>query len=651
MANLDDLLSIPVPDQQSSQTRLSLDDMLAMPAPNKQAAGNVSQVLSESLTAEEIQSNTVQRFINKQIESGELVQEQPGLLDTIRGEIPQTAGGIAGSAVALRQLAPRLSQLPPLLRVPATLGVGAIGAFGGAGLGKAVQLGYRNSLGESIPFSEIVEQAALAGLEEGAGELVGFGVGKVLGKVGRGLKGLVKLKPGAKEAAELVTKAGTKATVGQLTQNRFLNLMEGFAEKFTFGSRKLRGLKSARQFEAVLKTGDDLQQAFASNLGKNVSPTQAGNIVFDAMKETSEYFGIASRAMYKQVDKELKKQGVKNTAFVDIRALKRFAKSKLSDKAPKVGFGDKTIALLESTKDLPDFMTFSGSANLRSLLFNAQSDATKLGGEEAAKGLSKQLNKMLNGRILASEKTLPKIKPVLDKWKSANAFFKQGKTQFNRKIVKQLGKTLEDNPERLVKLLFKEEGLTGVVRTKQLLSMKQGLGQKTWATVKDGLVQDIFKGAKIESASGVATFSGKKFVEQLDKLGPDVLKATFKPDELNSLRKFGKGAQLLQRKLESLPGGIAIPLAQVGAASKLTKGEVGAAIAVLATPKLASQIATNPVWTEIALGAIKPDKTFGNVARLVRLTQRIAKQERDKQRKKTRSQQEPPRGSLGQRTL
>jgi len=194
------------------------------------------RVASEPIPKEEIQRQQVQSFLQQKIESGEIKQREPTLFERVQQEIPQTAGGIAGSIATMKMAQPKIQQLPPQYRIPATLVAGMAGSFGGGFLGKAGQEAYEHSLtGEPISYSDLLQESSIAGLEEAAGELVGFGLGKAIGKGAKALRGLVKLKPGAKAAAKIATEGGTVATKGQLTKGRLGEMFEGFAEKFIFG--------------------------------------------------------------------------------------------------------------------------------------------------------------------------------------------------------------------------------------------------------------------------------------------------------------------------------------------------------------------------------------------------------------------------------
>lgn len=566
-------------------------------------------ITSTVIPEEDLREMREQEFLQQGLKSGEIVQEQPGLIDRIRGELPQIGGGIAGGLAFSRAAKPAIQNIQdPRLRMLARGGAFLGGTFFGAMAGKSVQQQFRLAQpgAQSMTLRELYTEQLVAGIEEAGSELAGRGIAKGLGKVIKPIAGAIGRKivaPGAKEAAKLLQKSGLGVTLAQATDNRIIDLMESIAEGSLFSGGKLQKLKTILIPKAIKKAVGELSDDFASSLGK-LTPEQTGEVVLDAINQKNTAFKRASRSIYKQVDKLITRSG-KTGEIVNITALKKFARQRLSSKVNilKSTTGD---TLLESVLNLPDRVTFKQASSLRSaLLTQVRTMSTT---KDVALGVTKQLAKLADGAIEKGGRQLSG--DALDMWRFANKFHREGKQVFNSKLFKTLGRTLADNPEKAIPRIFQKGA------SKQIKLLKNTVDESTWNALKHSYLESIL--TKGQSPTG--EFIGTRFLNQLDD---DVLRATFKPEEITSIKAIGNAAELLQRPAAGFgaTGRLVVAISQAGllTGSAFIQSPKTAA-AIILTPAAFSWIATNPKWSRLLIEGMKdPIKFSGSLARLGRI--------------------------------
>ncbi len=580
-------------------------------------------ITSEFIPESEINQMKQEEFLRQGIQSGAIVQEQPGFLESLRADIPQIGGGLVGGAAFVRAGKPFTQNIQdPRLKTLANLGLLAAGTLGGGMAGKSIQQQFKLNQPGAKPMTlkELYTEQLIAGLEEAGSELAGRGLAKGLGKVIKPLASKIGRKfiaPGAKEAAKLLEKSGLGITLAQATDNRIIDLMESIAEGSLFSGGKLQKLKTILIPKAIKKAVASLSDDFVAAISK-LSPEEAGDIVLDAINQKNTAFKRASRAIYKQVDKLVKKSG-KTGDIVNITPLKKFAQQRLSSKVNILRSitGD---TLLDGVLNLPDNVTFKQATSLRSaLLTQARTmSATK----DVALGATKQLAKLADGAIEKGGKQLSG--DALDMWRFANKFHREGKQVFNSKLIKSLGKILADNPEKVIPKVFQKGA------SKQIKLLKNTVDEPTWDVLKHSYLESLLTGGE----SSTKEFIGTKFLNLLDD---DILKATFEPEEIISIKALGNAAELLQRPASSFgsTGRLVVAIAQ---SSLLTGSAIlnrpGFAASVVLTPSAFSRIATNPRWSRLLIQGMKdPVKFSGSLTRLARIAAGIDVEQAVKKRK------------------
>ena len=282
-----------------------------------------------------------------------------------------------------------------------------------------------------------------------------------------------------------------------------------------------------------------------------------------------------------------------------------------------------------------------------SLFLEGFEEAVIAGKSSPTEVMAKQLIERITGEMDKAGMALPD-KTMVEKWRLAREFYKEGSDKFNKKIVKDLDKRLLDNPELMADELFKPEGVTAVRNAKAALGVKSvgtpkaptragmlsAQEPKVWAAAKAGLVSNIFKHATSVGEDGLSHINPVKFAEKLNSYGAEVLAETFSKADMKRLNEYSSALSILTRSPGKLPGEIAIPLLQIGAFSSVALGNVGLPLAVTLGPAAVGKIAMNPRWTDTVINAARPGASQGAIVKLANLARRLAKEEKEKEKER-----------------
>lgn len=548
-----------------------------------------------------------QQFLQQMTQAGEIEPVEPGFLERLKADLPQITGETVGGLTGARLAAKQAAKIPvghPYLKGAAILGGAALGAGLGGAAGKGYQQLYRTTRPGAKPMTlqEIYTEQLISFLEGAGSEVAGRGLAKGIGIAGRAI-GRKVVAPGAREAARLLKKSGLGITLAQATDNRIVDLMESIAEGSLIGGGRLQKLKTILIPKAIKKAVSSLSDDFATGVGK-LAPEEVGDILLDTLNKKNTAFKRASRSIYKQVDSLIKRGGAAGD-IVDVAPLKKFAQNRLQAKV-RVLRSTTGDTLLDTIMGLPDKITFKQASSLRSALLTQARTMTAT--KDVALGVTKQLAKITDSSIEKAGRQLSG--DALDMWRFANKFHREGKQVFNSKLIKALGKTLVDNPEKAIPRIFQKGA------SKQIKLLKNTVDEPTWDILKHGYIESILE--KGQSPTG--EFVGTKFLNQLDD---EVLRATFNAPEIASIKELGNAAELLQRPAAAFgaTGRLVVAISQAGifTGSAFTR-RPGTAGAILFTPYAFSRIATNKRWSRLLIDGMRdPVKFSGSLTRLSRV--------------------------------
>lgn len=577
-------------------------------------------IVSRPVDPQEEEQSRQLEFLRTGLGTGQIEPQDPTFLQRLKQDLPQIAGGTVGGLAGAKAGALGAARIPaghPILKGATVLGGAVAGAtLGGAG-GKGFQQTFRMTRPGAVfkPLKELYTEQLIAGIEEGASELAGRGIAKGLGIAGRAIAksrvgqaiGKKIISPGAKEAAKLLRESGLGITLAQATDNRMIDLMESIAEGSLVGGGRLQKLKTILIPKAIKKAVGSLSDDFAAGVGK-LAPEETGELLLDTINRKNTAFKRASRSIYSQVDKLVKRSGAVGD-IVDVTFLKKFAQSRLQSKV-RVLRSVTGDTLLDSIVNLPDRITFKQASSLRSALLTQSRNMSVT--KDVALGLTKQLTKMSDSAIDKAGRQLAPEALAMKRF--ADNFHRTGKEVFNSKIIRGLSRNLADNPEIATRKIFQKGA------TKQIKLIKNTVDPPTWDALKHSYVESILDRAK----SPTGDFVGTKFLNQLDD---EVLKATFSPAEISSLKTLGNAAELLQRPTApfAATGKLVVAIAQAGAITgSAFARRPGQAGAILFTPYAFARIATNKRWSRLLIEGMKnPVKSSVGLARLGRIAAKL----------------------------
>lgn len=616
-----------------------------MPYPefvNRMAGKTPTGITSVPVDPREIPSETfdqrVGTWAREEVDKGNIEPIPPTLTDRVLQELPQAGGGGVGGfagGVMGAKAAARIPAGHPLLKGGMVLGGATLGAIGGGMGGKGWQQYYRQKkTGEVQSLKDMYTEQLIAGLEEGAGELVGRGVAKGAQKLLKPVaKGTIKriAAPGAEEVSKVLLKHGSRPTLAQLTRNRIIDIAESIAEGAFTGGR-LQKLKTLGQPKAIKAAVDQMRDVFARKLTNTLTPTQAGNILIDTLDGKATVWKATKRAMYGQVDKLIKRVGG-NADLIDIKSLKSFAKHNMADLVT-VGKTEAGQNMYTIIGNLPDKISFRQAGSLKHSLFLQSQSMAKT--KDISVGAAKQLNKMLHGEMQMGMKSLSG--EALDMWLKANQITKEGHEFFDKKIIKAVMKNLRQNPEKIVSRVFQPEAVT------QIKLLKESVDPGTWRAITDGYVEQAIK-----KSTKKDVFQGQLFLDQLDELG-EGLGAAFTESQTKLMKMIGTAAEVTQRPTSefSSVGRFIIALAQGGLVSgSAWVNRPKTAMALVMVPSVMARAISSPVHAKVLLGAMKaPVLTTTTMARLSNMMNNI-NEDIKREQKEARIETRSPKSELG----
>lgn len=580
------------------------------------------------------------RWLQEQIESGQIEPVDPSFWERFKEDIPQMAGGTVGGITGAKVGAMAGAKIPvghPLLKGVAILGGAGLGAFAGGMGGKGYQQYYRQKTrptAKPMTLGEIYNEQIIAGLEEAAAELVGRGIAKVGAKALAPLrKRLIKEMP-IKQISKQLLKRGAVLTPAQATESRIIDTLEGMAEKSFLGGGELQRLKRYGQPVAFSKYIDDVVKQISKGTRTQLSPEDVGDLLFDAIEGKRTIFKATAKAAYNKVDR------LAGGAKVNLRSLKEFAKRKITTAVARKGIGSTQAGdtLLKKVLQLDDIVSFRQGQALRSALIDERSAMAIT--KDKAIGLAKEFIRLTDS---AMEQGTKELSPeALKAWRITNKFYRQGMETFNKKIIKTLTKNLVENPEVAVRKIFRPGA------TKQIKVVKNLVDKKTWYSLQTGYLEQLIR----ETSDTDGIVLGKSFLNRLNKMGQPTLKEMFNGEELAAIRMIGQIGEVIQRPTGG-SGAMLIQLMQAGAVVNLgrmavggTPALVGESATIVIGPPILSRLLVMPKFARwLSYGYKLPRGTPAATAlgtRIIKEVFKIQNQINEEKREKVSETQLPP---------
>lgn len=544
-----------------------------------------NMIISEPVPQEQQKNFELQAMREKLIAEGK-IKPETSYWNELKKEWMPVVGGTAGS-LALEEAAGKATQgMPKPIQAISRLGGAVVGAFGGGMGGKGYEQTYKSLTDPNAPsktLEQLYAEQKEAGKSQTISELEGRGASKILGKA---LQPISQkwVKPMAKQVNEVLAKYKAHLLPSQATASSFQDTLQGFAEGAWFGNSKLNQFTAKTQPEALVKYQDDVIKSI-SKIATNKQ--QAGEVLADALSDYSQAFHAASGKLYTEVAKKAK------TAVVDAVPLKKMATSKLRELEgnPDIGATKAIKDFYEKILNTPDSLSFKKAKRIRSDVLD---EGRKLEMELGSKNpkLQREIDLAADQLDRGMGQSAQRISPELySKWREANAFYRQGKRQFQTKLMKQLDPIIRDNPEKAVDAIFKP-GMN-----KQIVQLQKMIKPQSWQRMKTAFLDGMLAKSEIKTSETTGLTSGNIFLSNLrpyEKQG--TLNLIYSPEEVKAIKLIGHIGRAIQDKTGQESGSMAITLAQPGAIYKAASGKkITAGIAsITLAPSMISMLITSP---------------------------------------------------------
>jgi hypothetical protein len=541
----------------------------------------------------------------------------------------EITGGVVGAAFA-PAIAPAVligraaMAVRPALQASVTRMAGAgIGEAGGALTSQTFDPTFNSKSDFAEIFGSIskdmLKKAAIGSTGEGAGQLIGKGITKVLSRN-------KKLLDGAEEAVQAIEEQKTKIlanpksykqeiqdaiNVGQLTpgllqKGQTIDILENVAESSLFGGGSLRYAKEGAN--TIAESGlTDFINAYKVKAGDGA----LGNLFQRTLTKDLQDFKSIANVKYKAVDDALKGANVDG---VDITNLKQFASDELKDLGAK-SESTKLKSFLKGILDEKNIIPFKRANILRgdyleiSKTFTTESLGKKKG--RLASIAASDITDAIDNSMIPNN-----VKGLL---KEANKHYREGAEVFNDTLFKKI---IDNDPDLVYKsIVAAGDRPTLINKTFDILNKRiKDVDERNLLKnkIRGAFLDDIMtKSQRSNDQFGVELDAEKLFKNFMKK--EDTFKAMFSTKELTEFKKFQnalKFAQGRKSKTGGLPGGMMIQMKQSGAliqiassASAYGTGMKGMAAGILIAPAIIAKAFTTPkIIKALTLGIKYQDK-------------------------------------------
>tara|TARA_R110000851_G_scaffold94074_1_gene204750 strand:+ start:1155 stop:3425 length:2271 start_codon:yes stop_codon:yes gene_type:complete len=528
----------------------------------------------------------------------------------------EISAGVAGSILAPQFSVPLLvgkaaAKVAPVLKMAVTR---MAGAGIGEGSGALVSQTFDPSFDSKSDFNEIAEEITKDVLKKGAIGATGEGAGQLIGKVvTKVLSKNKKLIQGAEEAVETIDAQKAKilknpksysqevkdaVNVGQLTpgllqKGQTIDILEGVAESSLLGGGSIRYAKDGAN--TIAQSGiDDFVKIYKSKAGDDELGILFQKILTD---DVNAFKGVA-KIKYKAVDKVLSTKKFADNFQVDFTKTKAAAQKELDN----LGFKQQNAPLRTFLTDIlsePNYISFSKANTLRGDALEITRDFTT---ETLGKKKARQAAITADNITKAMENS-----PVPDSVKKllsdANKHYREGAEVFNLPLFKKI---IDSDPDLVYKsIVAAGDRPTLINKTFEILDKRiTDITEKKFLKnkIRGEFLEDIMTKSQIENNQfGVEVDAGKLFKNFTKK--QKTFKAMFSNQEIKEFEKFQNSLRFAQgrkSKVGGLPGPMMIQMKQSGAILELGgllgvgTGFTGAGASILLGPWAIAKVFTTP---------------------------------------------------------
>lgn len=456
-----------------------------------------------------------------------LVLDEPGLptlydLADLAGDAPSIAGGVIGGM--------------------ATGGAGWLaglaGAAGGTAIGKGLSEIVDQILGENKQAAgEVATDVATEAGLAAAGEGIFRGALRPLGRKIMAPEAS-RMTPEARKMVEEATAIGARPAAAQVTKAPILGRTQAMFD-LIFGDTRVKRNAAAlnREIESIQKT-----------VGIPEGDYDVGMAVKESIRNARGRLADWSRSVTSQIDKATGGKAVVPTATLKDAARKLVEDLPVGKDGKPVFVPDDLLKQVGAiTDNLPDFVTTRQMQRITTRLWDAVDDNTLVPGLSShdAKTLWKAAVDSY-GQV-EDEGSRAAIKAFRRKYAEEISKFDQAIIQRLTRDSKYAGSI---EPEQVVSLIVRR-GNVGPIR--RVMSV---IPEETRGKVRSLAMRDILETTAERSDDPlVEVFTGKRFLDTLDKYGKDGLNAIFGKEMVDRLYRLGRVMQLVTMR-QKMSGGI-----------------------------------------------------------------------------------------------
>ena len=404
-------------------------------------------------------------------------------------------------------------------------------------------------------------------------------------------------------------------TLGQQVEPQsFAAKLENIAESSFFGGGVIKHQKYAEAKGAsdfATKVSDDLWASV-----RKLDPSEQGKALTAVYDAGESAFKKEAQIRYTDLDKKI------GMATVDLTGLKATAQKEMDRITQFKGIGSSEAAdnLHKAIANLPDTMTFSDLAELRSRLLKTTWSAE---GKDVARMWASKYTSAVDN---AMESTAKRLSPNLYKeWRETNQFYKAGMDKFENEYISKLIDQARENPSRAVNnLTFKSGSPETIAKVKEIAD------PQTWQQLKTGWIEGIIAKAKNPDGSIKANTifnqlktAGGKQTE--DWWNSEMIKTVLSPQEITLIKSLdlsvrtagtsapGGGCSMLIQLIQAGPLAAAVtlrPLAYAfgGTGKAYDADEIAEGLAILFAPRIMAKMLVDPKYQKFFLQGMSADK-------------------------------------------
>ena len=365
----------------------------------------------------------------------------------------------------------------------------------------------------------------------------------------------------------------------EASEHRGLDILHNVGEASLIGGERVSDFKKFPRAKAIEDMIDDLASLFS----KSADADSIGHTVTTLIdKNWKSYRKAMTDPLYNKVSEMT--EGIQ----ISIKELKNFikpikAKIKNLKGLDSINSGDEIVKAISA---MPDSLEYSTAQELRSRLISIAQEFSISNPKAPAIGITKYLEKTLDKNIT---KVLEEVNPeALMLWRQANELYKSGVAKYNNYFLRKLMAAADPKrmgePEKVVKMVFRNRGVSGIRK------LKTALGEKQWNMLQGWYFGDLLS-RSVNPQTG-ELLGGKLLANMYGKsgMGRKEIGTIFSKSQIEQIDKVATTLKVIQEKLGEGTGRMFIQLTQAGAFT----GVAGATVMGYPMPATAGAIIFGP---------------------------------------------------------